>query len=163
MWVQYFSNRTELTHCTIFYSKIYEQSQNIKKLNWHILPMYRTWSSPRYSLRSHSMVHSENNSFFIGIRPIHDLYLTCIFIPFLLLCTLHRREVSVLQYFLKYTSVFKCCYHDIELCFVPYFGAESRIIYILKVYIYSPCINTQQQAIETFNDTPAISPPNRKN
>ena len=42
-----------------------------------------------------------------------------------------------------YTSVFKCCYHVIELCFVPYYGAEFEIMFIYKVYIYLPSINTQ--------------------
>ena len=59
--------------------------------------------------------------------------------------------------FLKYTSVFKFFYHYIELCFVPYFGAESGKMYILKVYIYFPCINTQRRAAAPFNDTPVIS------
>ena len=53
-------------------------------------------------------------------------------------------------------------YYDIELCFVPYFSAESRKMYILKVYIYFSCINTQQQATSPFKDTPVISPPQSK-
>ena len=56
-----------------------------------------------------------------------------------------------------YTSVFKCCYHDIKLFFVPYFGPEFETMLILKVYIYLPCINTQQQATAPFDDTPVIS------
>ena len=43
----------------------------------------------------------------------------------------------------KYTSVFNFFNHDIELCFVPYFSAESGKIYILKVHISFSCINTQ--------------------
>ena len=35
-------------------------------------------------------------------------------------------------------SVFKCCYRDIEICFVPYFGAEYGKMLILKLYIYFP-------------------------
>ena len=35
-------------------------------------------------------------------------------------------------------------------------------MYILKVYIYFPCINTQQRATSPFNDTPVISPPHSK-
>ena len=56
-----------------------------------------------------------------------------------------------------YTSVLKCFYHEIELCFVPHFGAESETMFILKVYIYLPCINTQKRAISPFYDTPVIS------
>ena len=44
----------------------------------------------------------------------------------------------------QYKYVFKCCYYDIELCFVPYIGAEIGKMLILNVYIYFPCINTQQ-------------------
>ena len=36
----------------------------------------------------------------------------------------------------QFTSVFKCCYRDIELCFVPYYGAEFEIMLIYKVFIY---------------------------
>ena len=38
-----------------------------------------TWSIPRRPLRSHSLVHSENNYYFLGIGPIRDVELTCIF------------------------------------------------------------------------------------
>ena len=34
--------------------------------------------------------------------------------------------------------------------------------YILKVYIYFPCINTQQRATASFDGTPIISPPHSK-
>ena len=57
---------------------------------------------------------------------------------------------------LEYTSVFKCCYHGIKLCFVPYFGAEFGKMFILKVYIDLTCINTQWQATSTFDNTPVI-------
>ena len=60
------------------------------------------------------------------------------------------------------TLVFKYCYHDIGLCFVPYFSAESRKMFILKVYVYLPCINTQRRATSPFDDTPVISPLQRK-
>ena len=43
----------------------------------------------------------------------------------------------------RYTYVFKFCYNDIWLWFVPCFGAESEIMYILLVYICFPCINTK--------------------
>ena len=38
-------------------------------------------SRPRCSLQSHYLVHSENNSFFVGIVPIRDIELTCISQP----------------------------------------------------------------------------------
>ena len=57
----------------------------------------------------------------------------------------------------QYMYVFKCCYHDIELCFVPYFGAEFETMFILEVYIYLPCINTQWQTKAPFDNTPVIS------
>ena len=50
-----------------------------------------TSSSPRCPLWSHYLVHSENNSYFIGIRPIRDVELTCKFRPGFPLCTQYRR------------------------------------------------------------------------
>ena len=44
-------------------------------------------SRPIYPFRSHSPVHSENNSYFVGIGPIHDVELTCKFRPEFPLCT----------------------------------------------------------------------------
>ena len=41
----------------------------------------KTGSIPRCPLQSHSMVHSENNSYFFGIGPIRDVDLTCRFRP----------------------------------------------------------------------------------
>ena len=64
--------------------------------------------------------------------------------------------------YFKYTYVFKCCYHDIELCFVPYFGAEFETMFILKVYIYLPCLDAQRQTIAPFDDTPGISSSNHR-
>ena len=37
------------------------------------------WYSPNRPLRSHSLVHSENNSYFVVIGPIRDVELTYIF------------------------------------------------------------------------------------
>ena len=48
-------------------------------------------------------------------------------------------------------------YHDIELCFVPYFGAEFETMLILEVHIYLPCINRQRRAKAPFGDAPGIS------
>ena len=42
------------------------------------------------------------------------------------------------------------------------FWCRIRKMYILKVYIFFPCINTQQQSKEPFYYTPVISPPHRK-
>ena len=39
-----------------------------------------TWSSPRCPFLYHSLVHSKNNSYFVGIGPICDVDLTCIFL-----------------------------------------------------------------------------------
>ena len=44
---------------------------------------------------------------------------------------------------------------------MPYFSAETEKMDMLKVYIYFPWINTQQQSTAQFNDTPVISPPNK--
>ena len=43
-------------------------------------------SIPRCPLQYHSLVHSENNSCFIGIVPIRDVELTCIFRSGFTLC-----------------------------------------------------------------------------
>ena len=37
-----------------------------------------------------------------------------------------------------YTYVLKCCYNYIELCCVPYFGAEVEITFIYKVLSIYP-------------------------
>ena len=115
------------------------------------------WYSPRCSLWSHYLIHSENNSYFVGIGPTCDVVLTCIFRPsFSFVYFIEDRS----QYYninFQYTSVFKCCYHFIELYFVPYFGAEFETMLILKVYIYLPCINTQRRATVLFDNTPFIS------
>ena len=53
---------------------------------------------------------------------------------------------DIYQYYIikfQYTSVFKCFYHEIELFFVPYFDKEFKTMFVLKVFIYLPCINTQ--------------------
>ena len=82
-------------------------------------------------LRYHSLVHSENNSYFVGIGPIRDIELTCIFQPIFIFVRCIKDRSQYYKIFFKYTSVFKCYYHDIELCFVQYFGAESGKMHIL--------------------------------
>ena len=55
------------------------------KINTHFQnsSMYHnTWSSPRCPLRSHSLLHSKNNSYSVGIGPIRDVELTWIFWSF---------------------------------------------------------------------------------
>ena len=58
--------------------------------------------------------------------------------------------------------VLKFCYHDIELFVVPYFGAEVKIMFIYKVFIYLPSINTQQQTTAPFDITHIISSSDRQ-
>ena len=43
------------------------------------------------------------------------------------------------------------------IIFVPYFGAEFEIMFIYKVYIYLPSINTQQRTTSPFDNTLVIS------
>ena len=97
-----------------------------------------TWSSPRFPLRSHYLVHSGNKSYFLEKYQLvmwsSHVYFN-LFPPFVR-CTQDRSQNY--NIFFKYTSVFKYCYNDIELCFVPYFGAESGKMHILKVHIYFP-------------------------
>ena len=50
---------------------------------------YMTWSRPRFNLRYNSLVHSKNNDYFVGMGPIRDIELTCIFRPVSPLCTLY--------------------------------------------------------------------------
>ena len=52
-----------------------------------------TGSRPRFPLRSHSLVHSENNSYFLEIGPIRDIELICIFRPVSFVCTLYQIQV----------------------------------------------------------------------
>ena len=40
---------------------------------------------------------------------------------------------------------------------MPYFGAEFETIFIYKVYIYLPRINTKRLTTALFDDTPVIS------
>ena len=50
-----------------------------------------TGSSPRCPLWSHYLVHIKNNSYFLGIGPIRDIDLICIYRPFYFLCKLDIR------------------------------------------------------------------------
>ena len=56
------------------------------KKNAHV-----TWSIPICPLRSHSMIHSKNNSYFVRIWPIFDIELICLFWPVSFVFTLNRR------------------------------------------------------------------------
>ena len=143
-------SNTYINWCPLF--KFLDQAYLI-----HICKCTLTWYLPRCPLQSHSLVHSKNNSYFFGIGPICDADLTCIFWPFFpfVRCIEDRSQYYNINF--EYTSIFKCCYHDIELCFVPYFGAEFGKMFILKVYIYLPCINTQLQETAPFDDTHVIS------
>ena len=53
----------------------------MSKVLWLLIMKKMTDSSPRCPIQSHSLVHSENNSYFFGIRPIGDVDLTCKFRP----------------------------------------------------------------------------------
>ena len=44
------------------------------------------------------------------------------------------------------------------IIFYTLFWCRIRKIFILKVYIYIPCINTQRKSTAPFDDTPIISP-----
>ena len=44
-----------------------------------------------------------------------------------------------------------------ELYFLHYFGSEFETMFILKVYIYLPCIKTQRLETAKFDGTPIIS------
>ena len=116
-----------------------------------------TWYIPRCPLRYYSLVHSGKKPYFFGIRPIRDVGLTCIFRPIFpfVCCIKDMSQYYSINFLYKY--VIKCCYHDIELYFVPYFGAELGTMFIMKVYIYIPCNNTQRRATVPFNDAPITS------
>ena len=89
--------------------------------------------------------------YFLGIGTIRDREITCIFgLFFPFVCSIKDRS----QYFnfFTYTSDFKCCYHDIILCFVPYFSAESGKKIFVAIYLF-PCIKTKIQATVPFDDT----------
>ena len=43
---------------------------SISAVNSLFILLHMTWSSPRFPLCSHSMVHSKNNSYFVGIKPL---------------------------------------------------------------------------------------------
>ena len=50
-----------------------------------------TGSIPKYPPQYNSMVHSENNLYFLEIGPISDIELTCVFRPVSPLCALYQR------------------------------------------------------------------------
>ena len=59
-------------------------------------------------------------------------------------------SISTIRFFLRYTSVFKCCYHDIELFIVPYLGRIIRqYVHFEGMYIFPQYQHTQR----TINST----------
>ena len=117
-----------------------------------------TWRGPVQDVPFDLIIwHTAKNTYFLGIGPTRDVYLTCILdLFFSFVCCIEDRS-QYYNIFFKYTSIFKCCYHELELCFVPYFGAEFETMFILKVNTYLPWINTQRQATSPFYDTLVIS------
>ena len=94
------------------------------------------WSSPRCPLRSHYLVHSKNNSFIVGIGPICDVELTCIFRPvFPFVCCIEDR----FQYYninFQYTSIIKCCYHDIEFFCALFWCIIWKNVHFEVLYLF---------------------------
>ena len=72
---------------------------------WHCTNGYLRGPDLCY-LQSHSLVHSENNSYFVGIGPICDIDLICVFhLLLLFVCWIEDRSKYYKINF-KYTSVF---------------------------------------------------------
>ena len=55
-----------------------------------------TGSSPICILRYHSLIHIKNNSYFVGIGPIRDIELICIFELFFPLCIVSNIGLSTI-------------------------------------------------------------------
>ena len=81
------------------------------------------------------------------------MYISTCFLP---LYVVSKIGLNFLNF--KIHICFQMFYNDIELCFVPYFGAELETMFILKVYVYIPFINTQWQVRAPLNDPSVISP-----
>ena len=67
------------------------------------------------------------------------------------------------QYYIitfKYTYIFKFCYHDNEVCCLPYIGAEFRILFICN-FFNLPCIIAQRQTTAPFDRTHFLSSSDR--
>ena len=114
------------------------------------------WSSPRCPLQYHSLVHSENNSYFLGIGPIHYVDLTCIFRLFFPFYVVPKIGLSTITYFLIYICFqMLLSWHWIMFCTL--FWCRIWKMIILKAFIYLPCINTQWRAIAPFEENSFIS------
>ena len=64
-----------------------------------------TGSSRRFPLQYHYLVHSKNNSYFVGIGPIRDIELICIFDLFFLVSWIEDRS-NYYKINFRFTSVF---------------------------------------------------------
>ena len=97
---------------------------------WSNGPM--TCSSPRRPLYSHSLVCSEDYLFIVGIGPIRDKNLTCIFFDkFLLFGSSIEDRYIYYKINVIYTSVSNFCYNVIYLQYFLCFGLYTLIFSVL--------------------------------
>ena len=72
-----------------------------------------TGSSPICPLQYYFLVHIKNNSYFVGIGPIHDIDLIFFFGLFLLFVRWIKDRSEYYKINFWYISIFKFCYNDI--------------------------------------------------
>ena len=91
---------------------------------------------------------NRTNSWWIA----HMYFLTC-FPPWYVVS---KKGISTIRYF--FISIcFQMFLSWHWTIFCTLFWCKIRKTHILKIYIYFPSINTQQQSTEPFNNTPVIS------
>ena len=113
-----------------------------------------TWSIRRFPLQYHSLVHSKNNSYFLGIGPIRDIRFTCIFRPICFpLCVVSKIGLSTIRYFFN-THMFSnvvIMTLNYLLCHISVQNLENftfcRYIYILPASTHS---NKQRHYLTTL-------------
>ena len=117
-----------------------------------------TGSSPRRPLRSHYLVHGEKNSYFVRMGPIRDVELSCKYLTiFPPMCIVSKIGLSTITQICNTHHFSNVVIMILGYFLYPIFGEEDEIMFIYKVFIYLPCINTQQQTTATFYITHVIS------
>ena len=109
-----------------------------------------TWSIPIRPLQYHSLVHSNNNSYFFLMESILDVKLTCIFLPVSPLCTLYRRQFSVLQhkFLIHICFLMLLWWHWIMFCTL--FWCRIRFLRFISTFPTSTYIDEQQHHSTTL-------------
>ena len=131
-----YGEEADQSHISLF-AKRYFNIFIIKKI-YFTTNILMPGSSPTFPLRSHSLVHSKNNSHFVGIGPICDIESTCIFCPIFSLCNLYIRYVSLLlnKFLIHICYQMLLSWHWIMFC-VLFWCRIWNNAHCVGIYIYS--------------------------